>query len=115
MFADPSLPYVTPLCSPYITATKANLGHTLGAASILGMIATIRSMTSGLLPPMGGFRIDPKCRRPWLAAGITARKDNPLVIVTRKTRANIQVALCNAFGFGGHNAVTVVARPDFQQ
>lgn len=114
MFADPSLPYVTPLQSPYITATKANLGHTLGAASILGTIATIRSMTEGLLPPIRGFRIDPKCRRPWLEAGITAKKDNPLAIVTRKTRANIPVAICSAFGFGGHNAVTVVARPDFQ-
>ncbi len=114
MFADPSLPYFDPLHSPFVTATKANLGHTLGAAGMLGLIASIRSMATGLLPPIAGFRIDPKCRRPWLEAGISAVRDRPLAIVTRKTRATPKVTLCSAFGFGGHNAVTVVARPDFQ-
>ncbi|MBM2820468.1 MAG: 3-oxoacyl-[acyl-carrier-protein] synthase [Candidatus Berkelbacteria bacterium] len=114
LFADPRLSHVNPARSPYVTATKANLGHTLGASGILGMISSICSMTEGILPPMNGFEIDPKCIRPWIEKQIPVVKDNPVHIVTEKTQADIPITLCNSFGFGGHNISVVVSRPDFQ-
>lgn len=111
---DPELPYLNQVDPPYITATKANLGHTLGASGILGTIATIKSMREGILPPMNNFELDPKCLRPWIDAGISPTQDRPMAIVTEKAEVDIPVSLCNSFGFGGHNVTIVVARSDFQ-
>lgn len=113
VFNDPKLPYFDKP-QARVTATKANLGHSLGAAGILALIATVCSMRDGVLPPMDGFELDPNCLRPWLEAGISVSQDKPLDIVTQKTAADLPVALCSAFGFGGHNVTIVPARPDFQ-
>lgn len=78
--------------APPITATKAITGHALGAAGAIEAVATIQSITSGLVPPVLNLdEIDP---------GI----DLDLVRgVARPVRPAL--ALTNSFAFGGHNVV----------
>ncbi len=77
---------------PVVTATKSMHGHLLGAAGALESIATILAIYHGVIPP-------------------TINLDDPddgldLDVVTQKARhLEINAALNNSFGFGGHNAV----------
>ncbi|MDG4789036.1 beta-ketoacyl-ACP synthase II [Micromonospora sp. WMMD1102] len=83
---------------PVLTATKSMTGHLLGAAGALESIATILAIRDGVVPP-------------------TINLDDPddaldLDVVAHKARQlEIPAALNNGFGFGGHNAVLVFARP----
>ncbi|MFY1687096.1 beta-ketoacyl-ACP synthase II [Plantactinospora sp. WMMB782] len=83
---------------PVLTATKSMTGHLLGAAGALESIATILAIRDGMVPP-------------------TINLDDPddaldLDVVAHKARQlEIPAALNNGFGFGGHNAVLVFARP----
>lgn len=73
------------------------LGHTAGAAGALALIGCVKSITSGWLPPtINHDEPDPAC---------------DLDYVPRQARrAQVDVALANAFGFGGQNAVVVLRR-----
>ncbi|KAK7318080.1 hypothetical protein RJT34_02778 [Clitoria ternatea] len=79
-----------------MNATKSMIGHGLGAAGGLEAIATIKAMTSGWLHP-------------------TINQDNLEASVTIDTVPNVKkkhevnVAISNSFGFGGHNSVVVFA------
>jgi len=81
-----------------VTATKSAIGHTLGAAGALGSIAAIQAMRERCVPP-------------------TLNLDDPdeaigaLQVVAHEPRAQeIDVALVNAFGFGGQNTALVYRR-----
>ena len=81
-----------------ITATKGNIGHTLGAAGALGAAATICAM-----------------RDSRVHATLNLTDPDPLVgaldIVRGKSRdGEIRLALVNAFGFGGQNAALLFAK-----
>ncbi|MFM7504532.1 MAG: beta-ketoacyl-[acyl-carrier-protein] synthase family protein [Candidatus Limnocylindrus sp.] len=81
-----------------ITATKGNIGHTLGAAGALGAAATICAMRD---------------RR--VHATLNLTDPDPLVgaldIVHGAPRdGEIRLALVNAFGFGGQNAALLLAK-----
>lgn len=80
-----------------ISAIKSMLGHTAGAAGALALIGCVKSITSGWLPPtINHDEPDPAC---------------DLDYVPRQARrAQVDVALANAFGFGGQNAVVVLRR-----
>jgi len=75
-----------------VSSIKSMTGHCLGASGALGAIATLLAMAHGFLPPTMNFReADPEC---------------DLDCVPNAARAATpDVALVNAFAFGGLNAV----------
>jgi 3-oxoacyl-[acyl-carrier-protein] synthase II len=82
---------------PVLTATKSMSGHLLGAAGALESVATILAIHEDVIPP-------------------TINLDDPeeglLDVVTQKPRPlEIQAALNNSFGFGGHNVALIFTKP----
>jgi nodulation protein E len=75
-----------------ISSTKSMHGHALGAASALELIATVLAIKNNLIPPTAHFTLaDKKC---------------DLDYVPNRARAHrIDIAVSNAFAFGGLNAV----------
>jgi len=79
-----------------ISSTKSMHGHALGAASALELIATVLAIYHGLLPPTANFTdADEGCDLDYVPN--SARKQQ------------VNVALSNAFAFGGLNAVLVLS------
>jgi 3-oxoacyl-[acyl-carrier-protein] synthase II len=77
-----------------ISATKSMTGHLLGAAGSTEAIFTILSLRDGILPPTINYEEpDPECDLDYVPN------------VARRTP--IQVAMSNAFGFGGTNATLI--------
>lgn len=82
---------------PPVSSTKSMHGHAIGATGALEAIACLMALTEGILPPTIGFQTpDPDC-----ALDVVPN-------VARKAR--VDVALSNAFAFGGLNAVIAFAR-----
>lgn len=81
-----------------VTATKSSIGHTLGAAGVVAAVAAIKALEDGVVPPTLNLH-DPDAR-----AG--ALDLTPLVARSRP----LDVALVNAFGFGGQNAAVILQR-----
>jgi 3-oxoacyl-[acyl-carrier-protein] synthase II len=80
----------------HISATKSATGHLLGAAGAAEAIICIKAIQEGVIPPtINTTTIDPE-----LPAGLQ-------IVLGRKMKKNINVALSNTFGFGGHNASAV--------
>jgi 3-oxoacyl-[acyl-carrier-protein] synthase II len=81
-----------------VTSTKSAVGHLLGAAGAIEAVATVMALVTGIVPPSLNLdHQDPAC---------------DLDVVHRAPRAlRAQVAISNSFGFGGHNAVLVFAKP----
>jgi 3-oxoacyl-[acyl-carrier-protein] synthase II len=77
-----------------ISATKSMTGHLFGAAGGLEAVIAVKSLAEGMLPPTINYETpDPEC---------------DLDFVPNLARAcQIQTALSNGFGFGGHNAVLI--------
>jgi 3-oxoacyl-[acyl-carrier-protein] synthase II len=82
-----------------ISSTKSETGHLLGAAGALETIVTVLAMRDGFLPPtINQTDPDPLCDLDY--------------IPNAGREADVQVALTNSFGFGGHNAALVLRRWD---
>jgi nodulation protein E len=79
-----------------VSSSKSMLGHALGAASALELIATALAIYNGVLPPTANFT----------EAGEGCDLDY-VPNVARKQ--GINAALSNAFAFGGLNAVLAVS------
>jgi 3-oxoacyl-[acyl-carrier-protein] synthase II len=74
-----------------VSSTKSMTGHLLGAAGGIEAVATVLSLHHGVLPPTINYETpDPDCDLDYVPN--TARKQD------------VDVALSNAFGFGGTNA-----------
>jgi 3-oxoacyl-[acyl-carrier-protein] synthase II len=74
-----------------VSSTKSMTGHLLGAAGGIEAIATLLSMKNSLIPPTINLdNPDPECDLNYSAKKVTEKK--------------INAAICNTFGFGGHNA-----------
>jgi 3-oxoacyl-[acyl-carrier-protein] synthase II len=79
-----------------LNSTKSMTGHLLGAAGAVEMIAVIKALETGWIPPTINLdHPDPECDLDYTAQV--------------KRRADPEVAISNSFGFGGHN-ITLVAR-----
>lgn len=75
---------------PVLTAPKSALGHLLGAAGAVESVATVLSLYHGLIPPTQNLsEIDP---------GVSHD-----VVTGEPRKADLDVAINDSFGFGGHN------------
>ncbi|WP_291868228.1 beta-ketoacyl-ACP synthase II [Maribacter sp.] len=79
-----------------INSTKSMTGHLLGAAGAIEAIASILAMKHGIVPPTINHttvdeRIDPKLN----------------LTLNKAQKREVNVAISNTFGFGGHNACVV--------
>jgi len=82
-----------------ISSTKSMTGHLLGAAGAIETIACIMAIRHNIIPPtINHFTDDPE-----IDSGLN------LTFNTAQERT-VNAALCNTFGFGGHNASVVVKR-----
>ncbi|MBI2843093.1 MAG: beta-ketoacyl-ACP synthase II [Armatimonadetes bacterium] len=78
-----------------ISSTKSMTGHLLGAAGAIEAIACARAMEEDTIPPTINYEFpDPECDLDYVPN--TAR------------RAEVNIAISNSFGFGGHNATIVL-------
>lgn len=82
---------------PPVSSTKAMHGHCIGATGAIELLACLLALRDGVLAPTLGFQApDPDC---------------PLDVVPNAARkADVSVAMSNAFAFGGLNAVLVLSR-----
>jgi len=82
-----------------VSSTKSMLGHLFGAAGAVEAMMCVRAVHEGVLPPTINYRTpDPEC---------------DLDYVPNEARSvQVDVALSNAMGLGGHNACVLVGRID---
>ncbi|MBI4609918.1 MAG: beta-ketoacyl-ACP synthase II [Candidatus Rokubacteria bacterium] len=80
-----------------VSSTKSMIGHLLGAAGGVEAIATILAIYHGLLPPTINYETpDPECDLDY--------------VPNQARKQEVEVAVSNAFGFGGTNATLVFRR-----
>ena len=80
-----------------INASKSALGHLLGAAGAIEAVITVLSIINNKIHPTINLETpDPECDLDYCA--------------NRLTEKEINIAISNSFGFGGHNAAIVFAK-----
>ena len=81
----------------HVSSTKSMTGHTLGAAGGLEFAICALAVCDGMIPPTINYRTpDPDCDLNYV----------PNAAIKR----DVDVALSNSFGFGGHNVSLAVRR-----
>jgi 3-oxoacyl-(acyl-carrier-protein) synthase len=80
-----------------ISSTKSMTGHMMGATGALEAIFCIQAVREGVLPPTIHYETpDPECDLDYIPNEAREKK--------------VDLALTNAFGFGGHNAVLAIRK-----
>lgn len=81
-----------------ISATKSQIGHLMGAAGMVEAGVAILAMDRGVVPgTLNLKREDPECDLDY--------------VPERFRKAQVDLALSNSFGLGGHNATVAIRRP----
>jgi 3-oxoacyl-[acyl-carrier-protein] synthase II len=82
--------------SPKISATKSMTGHLLGAAGAIEAIAAVMAIREGIIPPtINTTNLDENTPE-----GLD-------IVLGKAVKTEVNVAISNTFGFGGHNAITL--------
>ncbi len=80
-----------------VSSTKGATGHMLGAAGAVELIVCVKAIETGVVPPTINYeKPDPACDLDY--------------VPNQARELQVRAALNNSFGFGGHNATTVVKR-----
>jgi 3-oxoacyl-[acyl-carrier-protein] synthase II len=80
-----------------VSSTKSMTGHLLGAAGGIEAIATAFAIHHGILPPTINYETpDPDCDLDY--------------VPNQARKQDVEIALSNAFGFGGTNATLVLRK-----
>ncbi len=80
-----------------VSSIKSMTGHMLGAAGAVEAIATVLTLREGILPPTINYETpDPECDLDY--------------VPNQARKQDVEIAISNSFGFGGHNAVIVLKR-----
>ncbi len=84
---------------PPTSSIKSMIGHTMGAASAIGAVASAVAIRDGFIPPTINFETpDPEC---------------PIDCVPNQARpARLRVVQNDGFAFGGNNAVVILSAPE---
>lgn len=80
-----------------ISSTKSMTGHMLGSTGAVEAIFCVKAIREGILPPTIHYETpDPECDLDYIPNKAREKK--------------INLAISNAFGFGGHNAVLAIRK-----
>jgi 3-oxoacyl-[acyl-carrier-protein] synthase II len=80
-----------------VSSTKSMVGHLLGAAGAVEAIACILAIKNNIVPPTINFATpDPECDLNYT--------------FNKPQEREVEIAMSNAFGFGGHNTTVVFKR-----
>ncbi|MDR2085368.1 MAG: beta-ketoacyl-ACP synthase II [Bacteroidales bacterium] len=80
-----------------ISSNKSMIGHMLGAAGAVELIATVLTLENGIVPPTIGLKeADPECDLNYVPG--------------KAVEADVTIGLSNSLGFGGHNASLTVRK-----
>jgi len=80
-----------------VSSTKSVMGHCFGAAGAIEAMMCVLAVRDGVLPPTINYRNpDPTCDLDY--------------VPNEARQADVEVALSNAMGLGGHNACVLVGR-----
>ncbi|MFZ5909947.1 MAG: beta-ketoacyl-ACP synthase II [Chloroflexota bacterium] len=80
-----------------VSSTKSMTGHMMGATGALEAIFCVQVVREGILPPTIHYETpDPDCDLDYIPSHAREKK--------------VDLAISNAFGFGGHNAVLAVRK-----
>lgn len=80
-----------------VSSIKPSIGHTLAAGGVLEAIATIKAIETGIIPPTIHYdEPDPELDLDYVP-NIARKKE-------------INVAISNSFGFGGHNSTLIFGK-----
>ena len=80
-----------------VSGIKSMIGHTAGAAGALAVIGCVKSIETSMVPPTINYaERDPECDLDY--------------VPNQARRQDVRVAIANAFGFGGQNAVVLVRK-----
>ena len=84
--------------APLVSSTKSMMGHMLGGAGAAEAAVCVLAMENSLIPPTINLTDpDPACDLDYVPN------------VARKVE--LKVTMSNSFGFGGHNATLILAKP----
>jgi 3-oxoacyl-[acyl-carrier-protein] synthase II len=82
-----------------VSSTKSVMGHCFGAAGAIEAMMCVLALRDGVLPPtINLHNPDPACDLDY--------------VPNEARRADVEVALSNAMGLGGHNGCVLVGRAD---
>ena len=78
-----------------VSSTKSETGHMLGASGAAESVICINAINKGIIPPT--INLD----------NLDEEVADLNFVANKAEKANVNIALTNSFGFGGHNAVLI--------